>query len=211
MVVVGGGSSTRFGSDKLVAEVGGLPLIAHTVAAVVGHVDVCVVVCSPATAHVVRDSHPSVRIVEGGSTRTASEMAGLAGLLGRPDLIGIHDAARPAIRGSLIDELFDRAAAHGGAVPVLEPERVLIDRRTHAPLPDLRLAQTPQVFDGPTLMAAFARAEREGFDGFDTVEVMQRFSDVQIVGVPGDRSNIKVTFPEDLAMIATALSGLSHT
>jgi 2-C-methyl-D-erythritol 4-phosphate cytidylyltransferase len=211
MVVVGGGSSTRFGSDKLLAEIGGRPLITHTLGAIAGHVDVCVVVCGAATAAVIRDSHPDVKVVSGGPTRTASEMAGLAGLDGEPGLIGIHDAARPAVEGRLIEQLFDGASAYGGAVPLLEPERVIIERRSLSPVSDLRLAQTPQVFDGPALLDAYARAEREGFVGFDTVEVMQRYSDVRIIGVPGDRSNIKVTHPWDLGMIAAALSGLSHT
>ena len=50
MVIVGAGSSTRFGADKLLTEVAGRPLIEHTIEAVRPHVDVCVVVCRPEVA-----------------------------------------------------------------------------------------------------------------------------------------------------------------
>ena len=44
MIVVGGGSSSRFGSDKLMTDVAGQPLIVHTIVALQDHVDVCVLV-----------------------------------------------------------------------------------------------------------------------------------------------------------------------
>jgi 2-C-methyl-D-erythritol 4-phosphate cytidylyltransferase len=60
-------------------------------------------------------------------------------------------------------------------------------------------------------MAAYVRAAQAGFEGHDTVEVMQRFSDVRIAGVPGDEGNVKVTYPRDLDLIRKVLSDPSHT
>ena len=209
MVVVGGGSSTRFGADKLRTEIAGRPLIEHTIDAVVGLVDVCVVVCRAELAGEL-DRHDII-VALGGTTRTASEMAGLAAIGDQVDLIGIHDAARPLVDPTMVERLFVAAGAHGGAVPLMSYGQLILDKKTHEPIPGLQGAQTPQVFRAPDLLAAYARAAQHGFDGHDTVEVMQRFSDVATVGVPGDPGNIKVTYPEDLERVRALLSDSSHT
>lgn len=211
MIVVGGGSSTRFGHDKLMAEVAGVPLIVHTIDSVTTSVDRCVVVCRAESIERISELRPAVTVTAGGATRTLSEMAGLAALGGGTDLIGIHDAARPAVDPALIDQLFKVAARSGGAVPLVAPERLILDKRTHQPLSDLRQAQTPQVFRGPALMTAYVKAAQTGFEGQDTVEVMQRFGDVAIAGVPGDPANLKVTYPGDLDAATSYITGRFHT
>lgn len=209
MVVVGGGSSTRFGVDKLRTQIAGRTLIEHTIDAVVGRVDVCVVVCSAELADDLE--RLDVTVTLGGATRTTSEMAGLAALGDQFDLIGIHDAARPLVKPAMIESLFEAADAYGGAVPLLAYDRLILDKETHQPVAGLHGAQTPQVFRASDLLAAYVRAAHEDFNGHDTVEVMQRFSDVEIVAVPGDPGNIKVTYPEDLERVRARLSDTSHT
>lgn len=211
MVIVGGGTSTRFGADKLMVEVEGRPLIAHTIDAVAEHVDVCVVVCRAGITESVAGLRDDVTVTGGGATRTLSEMAGLAALGREVDLIGIHDAARPAVEAAMIERLFGVAESAGGAVPLVSYDRLILDKRTHQPVSGLHGAQTPQVFRGSDLMAAYVRAARAGFEGHDTVEVMQQFSDVTIAGIPGDRGNVKVTYPRDLDLIRKRLSGSSRT
>lgn len=192
-------------------EVAGRPLIAHTIDAVAPHVDVCVVVCRAELAETVARVRDDLTVATGGSTRTSSEMAGLAAIGREVDLIGIHDAARPAVDPAMIERLFDVAESEGGAVPLLSYDRLILDKRTHQAVPGLHAAQTPQVFRAPDLMAAYVRAAQTGYDAHDTVEVMQRFSDVRVVGVAGDRDNVKVTYPRDLDRIRDRLSGSSHT
>lgn len=211
MVIVAGGSSTRFGSDKLMADVEGQPLISHTVAAVQPHVSRIVIACRPELIDTVSELHPELTVAPGGATRTLSEMAGLAALGEEYDLIGIHDAARPILRRILVDRLFRIATRSGGAVPVLEPDDLLVDRVSLRPAPGVRRAQTPQVFRGPELMSAYVRAARAGFEGLDTADVMQQFSDVTIVGMPGDRTNLKVTYPADLEMVRERVRARSRT
>lgn len=211
MIIVGGGSSTRFGSDKLLAEVAGRPLIAHAIDGVADLVDTCVVVCRPEIMDEIAGLRGDITVTPGGSTRTSSEMAGLAALGGERDLIAIHDAARPVVDRVLVERLFSMATRRGGAVPVVETEKVIIDRKTHRPVDGLRRAQTPQVFQGPELMSAYVRAARAGYEAHDTVEIMQQFSDIAIVAVPGDPANVKVTFPEDLDTVGETIRARSHT
>lgn len=211
MIIVGGGSSTRFGADKLLSEINGLPLIAYTIDSVSDSVDRCVVVCRPESIDRVGALRPGVTLAAGGATRTLSEMAGLAALGGEFELIGVHDAARPTVKPSLVDRLFLIAQEMGGAVPVSTPERLILDRKTHKPISDLRLAQTPQVFRGNDLMSAYVKAAQAGFEAQDTVEVMRKFSNNTIVAVAGDPTNVKVTYPHDLAAVAEEITARSRT
>lgn len=210
MIVVGGGSSTRFGADKLLADVDGLPMIAYTIDAVANHVDLCVVVCRPEAVEEIQSLRPDVTVTAGGATRTLSEMAGLAALGGEPDLIGIHDAARPIVKGFVIDRLFKLAQQYGGAFPALAPERLILDKKTHEPVTGLRRAQTPQVFRGPELMTAYVKAAQAGYDGQDTVEIVQRFGDTTVAALPGDPANVKVTYPDDLEAVRDDIRGRSR-
>lgn len=211
MIVVGGGSSTRFGADKLLIPVAGRALIVHTIEAVARHVDRCVVVVRTEVVEQVEELLPEVTVTSGGATRTLSEMAGLAALGRDFDLIGIHDAARPAPGSDLVEQLFATADTAGGAVPLIEADSMILDRKTHRPVAGLRRAQTPQVFRGPDLMTAYVRAAQTGFEGQDTAEVVMKFTDVVATGVPGDDSNLKVTYREDLSTLELILEERSRT
>ena len=202
MIVVAAGSSVRFGSDKLLAVVAGRPLVAHTVAAVTDHVDRCILVCR-------QDQMTSLdglgaELVPGGPTRTASEMAGLSALGGPAGLIGIHDGARPLVRGALIETLFRVADRVGGAIPILEPRLPLIHKSDLSSAASV-VAQTPQVFRGDELLAAYAAATHVEYQAQDTAEVVQKFGRLVIESVPGDPANIKVTKPADIEVVKAAL------
>ena len=60
--------------------------------------------------------------------------------------------------------------------------------------------QTPQAFGAAELLAAYARAEADGFDGTDTAACWARYTDLPVVAVPSTPRNLKITFPEDLAL-----------
>ena len=201
MIVVGGGSSTRFGVDKLLVEVAGKPLVSHTVSAIRGLVDKCVLVIRPDLIERISKLGLDIEIVPGGTSRTRSEMAGLNAVGDDFDLTGIHDAARPLVDPELINQLFTSAEDTGGAVPVQTPEDLLVDRRQIRPVERPGVVQTPQVFRGPELLAAYVRSAEAGYDGHDTVEIVHRYGELKIAAVPANPTNIKVTFPEDLEFV----------
>jgi len=205
MIVVGAGSSHRFGSDKLMSPVAGMPLIAHTVTAVIGRVDTCILVCREDQVPALDRLGLGAVLVPGGPTRTASEMAGLAAIGDRANLIGIHDGARPLVAPDLIEALFEAAARFGGAIPIVEASIPLVHKSTLTTVEGPVLAQTPQVFRGEELVDAYLRAARIEYQGQDTAEIAQKFTGLEIRGIPGDPSNIKVTFPEDLVTVRKAL------
>lgn len=211
MIVVAAGSSTRFGGEKLMTELAGKPLIAHTISTVIATVHQCVLVGRHDMMEALESLAFDCDLVPGGPTRTASEMAGLAAVRRDADLIGIHDAARPGASPELVDALFHRAAAVGGAVPALAPSGFLIDRESREVLDGVVAVQTPQVFRADGLRDAYTRAAREGVTGHDTVDLVLRFSDTAITTVPGEPANLKVTYPTDIIRLEKALAGRTRT
>jgi 2-C-methyl-D-erythritol 4-phosphate cytidylyltransferase len=174
-------------------------------------VDGLVVVVRPEdTEHVVEllaGKAPPVRIVEGGPTRHQSERLGLEALTGdvnrgEVEWIGIHDGARPFITLDLFRAVVEAAHHQGGAVPALASSGPLYQRQGDAlELLDtraLRRAQTPQVFRARELLEGYRRADEAGFEGVDTAETVERFTDLRVGLVPGDPRNIKITFVEDV-------------
>ncbi len=145
-------------------------------------------------------------VVEGGPTRHRSEMAGLDCLApaieaDEVELVAIHDGARPFITLDLLEALIAVAAEHGGAVPGLSVEAPLyrIGDADVEPLPEasLRRMQTPQVFLAQPLLVASRASIASGFEGVDTAETIERFTDLPVEVVEGYPRNIKVTFIED--------------
>ncbi|MGH8948073.1 MAG: IspD/TarI family cytidylyltransferase [Acidimicrobiia bacterium] len=205
MVVVAAGSSVRFGEDKMLLRVAGKPLVAHTVAAVVDHVDRCILVCRPDQMTVLTEVGMGADLVAGGPSRTASEVAGLEAIGGPAGVIGIHDGARPLVPASLVETLFETAARIGGAIPVLEASSPMVGRSDLVPVEDAFFAQTPQVFRGQPLMAAYAAAAVAGYEAQDTAAIARRFAEIEIEAVPGDPGNLKVTLPGDFDQVRSVL------
>lgn len=211
MIVVAGGTATRFGGDKLMVEIAGRPLLSQSIDAVSSSADLVVVATRQDLLDRVKRLAPDAIVVKGGQSRTDSEIAGLAAVGPEFDLIGIHDGARPLVQAELIEDLYQTAQRVGGAVPSLEMPDLVVERRSLEPVDDVVRVQTPQVFRGPQLMAAFVRAAQTGFEGHDTVDVMMEYSDLPIEAVAGDPDNVKVTFPQDVELVRSRLEGPSRS
>ncbi|HWM74493.1 MAG TPA: 2-C-methyl-D-erythritol 4-phosphate cytidylyltransferase, partial [Nocardioides sp.] len=142
-----------------------------------------------------------VLLVPGGATRHASERAALRVLedeigAGDLDVVAIHDGARPLAGVDLFDAVVAAAREHGGALPVTTLAGVL-----PRPVGELVGVQTPQAFDARTLLAAYERADADGFEGTDTASCLERYApDTKIAAVAGSAGNLKVTYPEDVAL-----------
>lgn len=153
---------------------------------------------------------PPTQAVIGGATRTASVRAGLAAL-GDADVILIHDAARPGLSANIIRELI--AAVRAGA-PALAPALPVADAlqrtdgegavREEVVRTDLFRVQTPQAFDARILREAYARAADDAAYADDLAIVRAIGAPTKLVA--GDPRLMKITYPEDLEMLAAMLS-----
>ncbi len=203
--ILAAGSSQRLGEDKTVAELGGQAVVLWCIAAAeaAGVFDEVVVVVAPrrvaAVEGVVRQRHPSVRVVAGGATRTASSWAALDATSG--DVVAIHDAARPFASPSLFARSVEAARQYGAAVAGL-PLADTVRRADEAgkSLEELEReglwqVQTPQAFRREVLERARAAVGDRSFtdDGAAVVAAGARIRMIQ-----GERRNLKITTSEDL-------------
>ncbi len=218
LVVLAAGSGTRVGAEvnKVLLTVAGRSVVARSVATALEVDDVArlvLVVRSGDEAAVAAEVEPllgerEVVLVVGGADRHASEWAALQALrcaveAGEVDVIAIHDAARPLAGVALYDAVLAAARVHGGAVPVVEVSGLLGPRGA---VGATAAVQTPQAFRADTLLAAYAAAEADGFRGSDTASCLEAHGDVAIAAVAGSALNLKVTYPEDVALAEALLS-----
>jgi 2-C-methyl-D-erythritol 4-phosphate cytidylyltransferase len=144
-----------------------------------------------------------VRLVEGGDSRQASVQNALNTLSLDTDLVAVHDAVRPFIDSSRIEQVIRTAAETGAAIVAIVPvdtvKRVHKDKvRATLPREHLVLTQTPQVFRFELLRAAFRRAAEDGFIGTDESSLVERLEEVEVSVVQGSDRNIKITKPSDM-------------
>ncbi|WP_428030191.1 bifunctional 2-C-methyl-D-erythritol 4-phosphate cytidylyltransferase/2-C-methyl-D-erythritol 2,4-cyclodiphosphate synthase [Ancylobacter sp.] len=140
--------------------------------------------------------------VAGGATRQASVRAGLEALAqDPPDLVLIHDAARPFVSARLVADAIAAAAAHGAAVPALalvDTLKAVAEPGFLASGPDrdgVRSVQTPQSFRYDLIRAAH-RAQAGANDLTDDAAVAEAAGH-RVASFAGDPTNIKLTTPED--------------
>lgn len=146
------------------------------------------------------DFHIPHEVVPGGNERFHSVSHGLEMLKGE-GLIAIHDAARPAISQDLISRSFQIAGIHGAAVPVIPVQETIRkihrDKSTAIDRKDLFLVQTPQTFTLPLIQKAYRQPYIPSFT--DDAAVAEAMG-INVHYFEGEKTNIKVTFPEDLKM-----------
>ena len=153
-------------------------------------------------------------VVVGGETRHDSEWNALRVLrpeieAGTIDVVAIHDGARPLAAPALFAATIAAAREHGGAIPAA-PLTGLVTRDLRPVPGEPAGVQTPQAFAAVPLLAAYRAAEEEGLRFTDTAGCLERFGDARIAAVPSSSLNLKVTFPEDVAL-ATRLQRRART
>ena len=142
----------------------------------------------------------------GGATRQASVRAGLEALEPHaPDVVLVHDAARPFASQALVARAIEAAANTGAAVPGLAVTDTIksvdtqgfvdrtLDRST------LRAIQTPQGFAYASLLDAHRRAAAQGREDFTDDAALAEWAGMKVSVFEGEAGNIKITGPEDFA------------
>lgn len=223
-VVLAAGSGSRVGAEgnKVLLPLAGEPLLAHSVrrGAGVPGATVVVVVVRPGdeddvAAVVEGEWGAPVVTAPGGATRHASELSALRLLQpriesGEVDVVAIHDAARPLASAALWSAVAQAAHEHGGAIPVRPADGVVrVDELTGAEAGEQWAGvQTPQAFAAGPLLAAYLAAESDDFQGTDTAACVAAYSELRVVAVPGEATNLKVTYADDLPLAARLLHDL---
>ena len=224
-VILAGGTGTRVGRSipKQLIEIGGKPIIEHSIAVFQASpvIDEIVIVMAPGHLDPVRAIVQAggydkvVRIIEGGQTRNESTSRALEALRSSAgtDEVNVlfHDAVRPLVTATIIADVVDALRAHEAVATAIPSSDTIIRVRPEAadgrvvlddvlPRHELRRGQTPQAFRLSVITRAYELAWQDpDFTATDDCTVVLRYlPDVPIAVVPGHERNMKVTEPIDV-------------
>ncbi|MGH9394098.1 MAG: 2-C-methyl-D-erythritol 4-phosphate cytidylyltransferase [Terriglobales bacterium] len=243
-IIPAAGLSTRMGSTtsgqarKQLAEIGGAPILVHTLRVFdrCGSIERLLVPVRPEDRELVAArveaehfAHP-VEVLEGGRARQDSVWNAVQRVLeherGRAAseagavLVAIHDAVRPFVEAEIIARALAAAERHPAVIvgvpavdTIKQVERAGADsNRVTATLQRERivLAQTPQVFHLELLLRGFEHARGDGFYGSDEAALIEHLGEDVFV-VPGSSRNWKITTPSDLPLAEMLLAAAAHS
>ena len=217
-VIVAAGSSQRMGSDKIMADLGGIPVLVRTLRAFQRSdvVKEIIVVTRAEKIEEIADLCKNhgidkvSKVICGGATRTESCLAGVSEVDSKAKLIAIHDGARPLVSQDLILRTVYAAQEHMAAVPAIKSTDTLklvdqnslviggVDRERTVRV------QTPQVFRADLIKGALTDAMNKKLKLTDDCSAMERIG-VKTYVVPGDEDNIKLTTPRDFLIARSIL------
>lgn len=226
-IILAGGTGSRFGSKtpKQFIKLGGKTVLEHSVEKFEKAMDTVIVVVHPdwlakCEKMPVFRKRKNVVLCPGGKTRQLSVYNGmkaldllvkpLNGKNGKPDILVIHDGARPLFTPRLLKQCIDKARMRGSAIPVLKANSTLcvakkskivkyIDRDSVFKI------QTPQVFQYKLIRRAHDLAYTAGkWDHTDDSRIFERIGRNADI-LDGEIGNIKITNPSDLVLAAQIL------
>ena len=213
-VIVAAGSATRMnGIDKVMSELGGIPMILRTVWAMAASkkINEIVVVTredliGPVT-EACRNEKKFRVAIPGGSTRALSVMNGLKAV--NTELVAIHDGARPFVTAKIIDDAVQTASECGAAAPAVPVKDTIKVAENHRIIgtPDrstLFAVQTPQVFKRTKIVAALQAAMQKQIPLTDDCSAAEA-AGMEVILTEGSNENIKITTPVDLAFCEAIL------
>jgi 2-C-methyl-D-erythritol 4-phosphate cytidylyltransferase / 2-C-methyl-D-erythritol 2,4-cyclodiphosphate synthase len=217
-IVVAAGRGLRAGGDmpKQYRRILGEPVIRPSLATLARHPEIGAVqpVVHPDDAALFAASIAGLALlpsVAGGSTRQASVRAGLEALeQRRPELVLVHDAARPFASAALVSRAVAAARMSGAAVPVIAVADTVktvdasgavtgtIDRT------NLRMVQTPQAFRFAGLLDAHRRAKAAGREDFTDDAALAEWAGLKVTTFEGEAGNVKLTTNDDFTRAEAA-------
>lgn len=217
VIIVAGGSGSRMQSavPKQFLLLHGKPVLMHTIEAFEqSEAKPAIILVLPAAYHtywqqLIQEFSFTIphQLVTGGETRFHSVKNGLNLITDQEALIAIQDAVRPLTAPYIIDEAYQCAAEHGAAVVAVKSRdsirQVKEGRSVSLVRDEIYLVQTPQTFRASLLRKAYEQPFDTRFT--DDASVVEQYG-AEIKLTEGDHSNIKITFPEDIAIAELLLS-----
>jgi 2-C-methyl-D-erythritol 4-phosphate cytidylyltransferase/2-C-methyl-D-erythritol 2,4-cyclodiphosphate synthase len=228
IVAAGRGSRAGEGAPKQYRDLQGHSVLAWTLTGFLSHPGVSrtLVVIHPddldlyeaSTAAFAPLSPALLPCVYGGATRQDSVRNGLEALASSsPEIVLVHDAARPFASPELIDRAITAARRQGAAVPgtpVTDTIKVIGSRSEVVSTPDranLKAVQTPQAFRFPLLLDAHRKAEAAGLHDFTDDGALAEWAGLPVHVFEGESGNIKLTHPADFLEAERRLKGSPMT
>ena len=222
LLIPAAGSGRRMGSsrNKLLLNLLGQSIISWTIKAAVesNHIDWIGIISQPDDwqdfENILGELNldKPVKLIKGGSTRQESVYNGLGALPSQAEQVLIHDGARCLAEPSLFDSCAENLGRTSGliaAVPVKDTIKVVNDYNIIQSTPDrsqLWEAQTPQGFAVKFLKQCHQEAVSKGWEVTDDAALFEKCG-LEVLIVPGEETNLKITTPQDLAIAEFILKG----
>jgi 2-C-methyl-D-erythritol 4-phosphate cytidylyltransferase len=221
VVIPAAGAGERFGgkTKKPFAQIDNRPIFIRSIELFINRPDVVQVILTvaPEDYDVVKEKYAAnlmfmgIKLVKGGPTRAASVRAALGHVDEAADLVCVHDAVRPCVLESWIDQVFAQAARTGAAIlaaPLTGTIKRVKDKAIEETVPreGLYEAQTPQVFDRELLLKAYADLPAD-FAPTDDAQVVERMGQVVAI-VATDGRNLKITTSGDMSLAGAILKDI---
>ena len=215
-VIVAAGASRRMeGTDKILADLAGTPVLRRTAEAFQNCPAVKEMVLVVREDQIVAASDlcsgldKLTAVVAGGKTRPESVWLGLNALSKQVKLAAIHDGARPLVSAALIDRTVRAAHTYGAAAPAVPLKDTVKATQGGVVLSTLdrdrlRAVQTPQVFDLDLLRGGLKKALEAGETLTDDCSAVEKLG-MSVKLVEGEERNLKITTPLDLVLAAAIL------
>ena len=210
VIIVAGGSGSRMQSaiPKQFLMLGGEPIVARTINTFSEALPGAEIVVVLPEVHMplwenlrARFDVAPHRIVAGGVERFHSVLNGINALSSEVEYIAVHDGVRALVSKRLIIRAMLAAEEHDAVIPVVDVvdsyRRVEGENSYIVPRADLRIVQTPQIFNAQLLRDAYNVEFNAAFTD-DASVVEARGGHITLVD--GERTNIKITTPEDIAL-----------
>jgi 2-C-methyl-D-erythritol 4-phosphate cytidylyltransferase len=224
VILPAAGAGKRFGGNvkKPFAKIEDRPIFIRSIELFIQREDVCEthLTVAPDDYAVVKEKYAAnimfmgFKLVQGGTERFDSVRKALANLSDDAEYVCIHDAVRPCVLESWIDEVFAEAQKTGAAI-LATPLAGTIKRVSEAGVVDetvpragLFEAQTPQVFRRDLLEAAYAKLPDDAAPTDDAQVVELSGHPVSIV--EADRRNLKITTPGDMVVAQAILKDMQR-
>jgi 2-C-methyl-D-erythritol 4-phosphate cytidylyltransferase len=216
-VIVAAGASSRFGGDKIFADLLGEPVILHTLRAFEETPAISEIVLVTRAGDMERAAKMArergvnklTQVVAGGKTRVESVLSGLFAASKKADIIAIHDGARPLVTREIIEAAVRKAEKKHAAAPAVHVKATvkLAEGGVVKATPErekLYEAQTPQAFEASLIKGAVELAVRRGRSPTDDCAAVEAIG-VTVYLTEGSYENVKITTPEDLVLAEAIL------
>uniref|UniRef100_A0A7C5WYW7 2-C-methyl-D-erythritol 4-phosphate cytidylyltransferase n=1 Tax=Thermocrinis ruber TaxID=75906 RepID=A0A7C5WYW7_9AQUI len=200
VILLAGGEGSRFGTKKQYILLGGKPLYMHSLEKVLDLFEEVILVLPEEDLQKIKVP-PKVKKVAGGKERQDSVFEGI--LEAEGDIVIVHDCARPFASRELFLKVSELGDFEGKicALPVRDTLKQVSEGMVIRTIDRTGLwhSQTPQAFLRKVLLECHFRARSEGFFATDDAMLLERYG-YRVGVVMGEPTNIKITYPEDLAL-----------
>jgi 2-C-methyl-D-erythritol 4-phosphate cytidylyltransferase len=219
-IIVAAGSGVRLGSNvpKAFVKLAGRTMLSYSLATVrqINSIEELVITVPQEFENAARAEVTSagltipVKITVGGIERQDSVRIALDLTSAESDLVIVHDAARPLATAAIFEACLSAASRAGAAIaaiPVSDTLKRVADSTITETIARAGLwqAQTPQAFRRAVLVAAHQRAVREKIAATDDADLVER-TGARVEVVEASTTNIKITTPADLAIVAAIIA-----